>query len=48
MMVAIIFTDPSIFSTVAGNYIYVTVTALSCIAGPIINLAERYGRTLDR
>jgi len=45
--VALVFLDPTIFSVVASNYIYATVTALVCIIGPVINLAERYGRVLD-
>ena len=46
--VALIFIDPNIFSIVAGNYIYATVTALSCMVGPVINLADRSGRKLDK
>jgi hypothetical protein len=44
--VALVFLDPTIFSTVASNYVYVTVTAAACLIGPMINLAERYGRIL--
>ncbi len=46
--VALVIVDSTIFSIVASNYIYATVTAFSCIMGPVINLAERYGRVLDR
>lgn len=46
--VALVFWDPNIFSVVASNYIYATVTSLSCIVGPVINLAERYGRILEK
>lgn len=46
--VALVFVDQSIFGIVATNYIYATVTSLSCVIGPIINLAERYGRILAR
>ena len=46
--VALVFVDTTIFSIVATNYIYATVTAFSCVIGPIINLAERYDRILNR
>jgi hypothetical protein len=46
--VALVFVDSTIFSIVASNYIYATVTAFSCVIGPIVNLAERYDRVLDR
>jgi hypothetical protein len=46
--VALVFVDSSIFAVVASNYIYATVTACSCVIGPIINLAERYGRIINR
>jgi hypothetical protein len=40
--------DDSVFAIVASNAVYVTITALTCIFGPLINLAERYGRVIDR
>jgi hypothetical protein len=46
--VALVFVDPTIFAIVASNYVYATVTSLSCVIGPVINLAERYGRILNR
>jgi hypothetical protein len=39
--------DPTYFKIVSTNGTYVTVTSLTCILGPLINLAERYGRTVD-
>jgi hypothetical protein len=39
--------DTSVFSIVAANAVYITVTSLTCIFGPLINLAERYGRVID-
>jgi hypothetical protein len=40
--------DTAYFSTVASNGVYTTVTSLTCLLGPIINLAERYDRVLDK
>jgi hypothetical protein len=39
--------DPSYFKIVASNGVYTTVTSLTCILGPLINLAERYGRVIE-
>ena len=39
--------DTSVFSIVAANAVYITVTSLTCIFGPLINLAERYGRVIN-
>jgi hypothetical protein len=41
------FWDELYFTVVAANAVYITVTSLTCIFGPLINLAERYGRVLD-
>jgi hypothetical protein len=40
--------DTSYFAVVATNGVYVTVTSLTCILGPLINLAERYGLTIEQ
>ena len=37
----------NIFSLVASNFVYVTVTSATCTLGPLINLAERYGWVID-
>lgn len=39
--------DTSFFKIVATNGVYTTVTSLTLILGPLINVAERYGRTID-
>lgn len=46
--VAFVFIDPAVFALVASSYVYATVTAFSCIIGPLINMAERYNRVIDR
>jgi hypothetical protein len=38
--------DTSYFRVVATNGVYTTVTSFTCILGPLINIAERYGRTI--
>lgn len=38
---------PSIFTLVASNFVYVTVTSATCTFGPLINLAERYGWIIE-
>lgn len=38
---------PSIFTIVASNFVYVTVTSATCTLGPLINLAERYGWLIE-
>jgi hypothetical protein len=38
--------DTSYFKIVASNGVYTTVTSLTCILGPLINIAERYGRAI--
>jgi hypothetical protein len=45
--IAIAIFDHNIFTVVSSNSVYVTVTSLTCIFGPVINLAERYGRIID-
>jgi hypothetical protein len=37
----------NIFSLVATNFVYVTVTSGTCILGPLINIAERYGWLIE-
>jgi hypothetical protein len=37
----------NIFSLVASNFVYVTVTSATCTLGPLINLAERYGWLIE-
>jgi len=37
----------NIFSIVASNFTYITVTSLTCILGPLLNMAERYGWMID-
>ena len=39
--------DPSYITTVASSGIYVTTTSLTCIVGPLMGLAERYGHTIE-
>lgn len=39
--------EPRIFTLVASNGVYVTTLSLTCILGPLINLAERYGRVIE-
>ena len=36
-----------IFSLVASNFVYITVTSATCTFGPLINLAERYGWIIE-
>jgi hypothetical protein len=38
----------NIFSLVATNFVYATVTAGTCTLGPLINLAERYGWLIEK
>jgi hypothetical protein len=38
---------PGIFAIVASNYTYSTVVSGTCLFGPVINLAERYGYLVD-
>ena len=37
----------NIFSLVASNFVYITVTSATCTLGPLINLAERYGWLIE-
>ncbi len=37
----------NIFSLVASNFVYATVTSATCTLGPPINMAERYGWLID-
>ena len=39
--------EPSLFVVVASNTFFITVTATVCTVGPLVNLAERYGRVVD-
>lgn len=39
--------DISILKIVASNAVYTTVTSITCVFGPLINLAERYNMTID-
>lgn len=39
--------DTSYFKIVATNGVYTTVTSLTLIIGPLINVAERYGRIIN-
>lgn len=38
----------NIFSLVASNFVYITVTSATCTLGPLINLAERYGLMIEK
>jgi hypothetical protein len=37
----------NIFPLVASNFTYITVTSVTCIFGPALNMAERYGWMID-
>jgi hypothetical protein len=37
----------NIFTLVASNFVYVTVTSATCTLGPLIALAERYGWSIE-
>jgi hypothetical protein len=39
--------NPALFNVVANNTLFITVTASVCMLGPLVNLADRYERTVD-
>lgn len=39
--------NPALFTVVANNTLFITVTASVCMLGPLVNLADRYDRTVD-
>lgn len=37
----------NVLGLIASNFVYATVTAGTCILGPLLNLAERYGWLIE-
>lgn len=38
---------PKLFLVIATNFVYATVTGLSCVVVPVISLAKRYNRLVE-
>jgi hypothetical protein len=38
---------PPIFTALAANYLYATITGLTCVTGPLLSLARKHGRLVD-